>query len=205
MLLNFSELYKKYDMNVTGVIHIGAHHGQEYNYYIEYPSISQMIFFEPDPDSFKMLKEKTQNDEKVVCVNGGLGPFTCQTTLNREKNNQGQSNSVLEPGIHLQQYPDIVFDEKLQIQLQPLDDFNLTETLNMINIDVQGFELQVFLGASKTLENIQYIFTEVNRAEVYKNCAQVEDLDYFLGKYSFERVETTWDGETWGDAFYIKR
>ena len=47
--------------------------------------------------------------------------------------------------------------------------------------------------------------TEVNRDEVYKNCARVEQLDEFLLTYGFERVETTWDGETWGDAFYIKK
>jgi hypothetical protein len=47
--------------------------------------------------------------------------------------------------------------------------------------------------------------TEVNRAELYKGCARIEDLDMFLSQYGFERVETTWDGGTWGDAFYVKR
>ena len=32
----------------------------------------------------------------------------------------------------------------------------------------------------------------------------VNELDDFLKKYNFKRVETTWDGNTWGDAFYIK-
>jgi hypothetical protein len=47
--------------------------------------------------------------------------------------------------------------------------------------------------------------TEVNRDEVYRNCAKIEELDNFLSSYGFVRVETTWDGGTWGDAFYKKQ
>ena len=46
--------------------------------------------------------------------------------------------------------------------------------------------------------------SEVNRDDVYKDCPMVEDLDEYLGGYNFKRVETTWDGGTWGDALYIK-
>ena len=35
MLLNFNELVKKYNMNIKGVIHIGAHYGQEHQLYKE--------------------------------------------------------------------------------------------------------------------------------------------------------------------------
>ena len=46
--------------------------------------------------------------------------------------------------------------------------------------------------------------SEVNRDEVYKDCPMVGDLDAFLSDYNFSRVETTWDGGTWGDALYVK-
>jgi hypothetical protein len=79
------------------------------------------------------------------------------------------------------------------------------EYFNMINIDVQGYELEVFKGGVNTLETVDYIMTEVNRAEVYENCPLIEELDDFLNKFNFTRVETTWDGVTWGDALYIKK
>ena len=75
----------------------------------------------------------------------------------------------------------------------------------MINIDVQGYELEVFKGGEKTLNSIDYIITEVNRDVVYQQNAFVEDIDLFLGKYGFIRCETSWDGNTWGDALYIKQ
>lgn len=86
-----------------------------------------------------------------------------------------------------------------------LDDLDIgVEKYNFINVDVQGYELEVLKGASETLRNIDYIMSEVNRDEVYENCAQVEELDNFLANYNFVRVETVWVGDIWGDAFYIK-
>ena len=75
---------------------------------------------------------------------------------------------------------------------------------NFINIDVQGYELEVFKGSLRTLESIDYIISEVNRAELYENCTNVYELDNFLSLYGFKRVETSWEGVTWGDALYIK-
>ena len=35
MIVGFNKYKHKYQFNVTGVIHVGAHVGQEYNEYIE--------------------------------------------------------------------------------------------------------------------------------------------------------------------------
>ena len=72
-------------------------------------------------------------------------------------------------------------------------------------MDVQGYELEVLKGFDN-LDKINYIKTEVNRKELYKDCALVKDLDKYLKKYNFLRVKTVWWGRTvpWGDAFYVK-
>ena len=205
-MINLHEAIEKYSMNITGVIHIGGHIGNEYDEYVKIPSIENMVFFEPDPDNFPKLKDRVGQDKRCICVNRAVGPFSGEATLHRESNNTGQSNSILEPHIHTQIYPGIVFNDKLKVKLEPLDKYQPSPKLNFINMDVQGAELNVLLGASQTLKNIDYIITEVNRAELYKNCALIEDLDYYLGKYNFKRVEEAWDRDNpvWGDALYIK-
>jgi hypothetical protein len=75
---------------------------------------------------------------------------------------------------------------------------------NFLNIDVQGFELEVLRGAAETLNYVDYILTEVNREELYEDCVLVEELDEFLDAYGFVREETSWGGGSWGDAFYVK-
>ena len=76
---------------------------------------------------------------------------------------------------------------------------------NFLNIDVQGYELEVFKGAFESLKNIDYIISEVNRDEVYENCPHIDELDKYLSQLNFKRVETDWAGNSWGDALYVKK
>ena len=211
MLLDFNYLKEKYNMDIKGVLHIGAHYGQEFQTYVD-NKIGNLMFFEPVPSTFEILKQNLFG--KAILVNNALGNENKKIQMNIETANNGQSSSILTPNIHLQQYPHIQFNSTIEVDMVRLDDymdeyyslghFGEPTSYNLINIDVQGYELEVFKGAEKFLNQIDYIITEVNRDEVYKDCAKIDELDAFLAPYGFNRVETTWDGITWGDAFYIK-
>ena len=203
MLLNLENLQSKYELKIKGVLHIGAHFGQEFQTYKKI-GISNVIFFEPVPETFERLKNNI--GEEATLYNTALGNLNGEIEMNIETANQGQSSSILNPKIHLQQYPGITFNNKIKVQINKLDNYiDSHAEHNFINMDVQGYELEVLKGALEYLNHIDYVMTEVNRDEVYENCAKVDELDEFLSKYNFERVETTWDGGTWGDAFYIKK
>jgi FkbM family methyltransferase len=203
MLLNFDTLYSKYNMNVKGVLHIGAHIGQEHSIYKKY-NINNIIYFEPQPHIFKILKQNVKDE--AILINKALGSERKMMTMYIEHNNAGQSSSLLKAEKHLIQYPHIKFTDTIKVQVELLDDIEFDRNdYNFINIDVQGFELEVFKGAEETLNHIDYIVSEVNRGEVYKDCTRVEQLDEYLGKYGFERVETSWDGILWGDGFWRKK
>jgi hypothetical protein len=50
------------------------------------------------------------------------------------------------------------------------------------------------------------IYTEVNTEHVYKDCALIGDIDEYLGRFGFTRVETNmYLNCGWGDAFYIRK
>jgi FkbM family methyltransferase len=203
MLLDLNHLKEKYNLNIKGIIHIGGHFGQEFRTY-EQLNVEEVMFFEPVPRTFETLKQNV--GEKAILNNCALGNFEGEIEMFVESANQGQSSSILEPLVHLNQYPHIRFETKEMVKIKKLDSFiDTVGKYNFINIDVQGYELEVFKGGSEYLNSVDYIMTEVNRDEVYKGCPMVEELDEFLKPYGFERVETTWDGITWGDAFYVKR
>lgn len=207
MLLDFDYLVKKYKLDIKGVLHIGAHQMNELDIY-QKNNIKNIIGFEPVPSTFKILEENIRKypEINITLVNKALGNSSGKIKMYTEQANQGQSNSILKPKIHVNQYPHIVFNGQVEIDIMKLDNYNdisLTN-YNLINIDVQGYELEVFKGAIETLNNIDYIICEVNRAEIYEGCPMVEELDEFLKIFNFIRVETSWDGVNWGDAFYIK-
>lgn len=203
MLLDLINLTKKYNMKISGVLHIGAHYGEENSVYDDL-KIQNRIFFEPLKSNFKVLENNLQN---VNCglFNMALGNENKKTTMNVETANNSQSSSILKPALHLTQYPHIKFENTEEVEMKRLDDLNIDLTnFNFINIDVQGYELEVFKGAAKTLNNISYIISEINKDEVYENCARVEELKDFLSPYGFKLVEETWDGIIWGDGLFIK-
>jgi FkbM family methyltransferase len=201
MLFNLIELHRKYDLQISGVIHIGAHYGEENNVYDEL-KIEHRVFFEPVTANFNILSQKIKYFPLYKLA---LGNSECEIKMYLESSNQGQSCSILGPRKHLEQYPHIVFEGQEIVSMVRLDDFlpNI-ERYNFINIDVQGYELEVFKGSVKILESITYIMSEINRDELYEKCAKVHELDGFLSRFNFKRVETFWGGGTWGDAFYIK-
>ena len=203
MLFNFNELVERHNLKIKGVIQIGAHFGQEFTIYKNL-GIKNLMFFEPVPSSFNTLKNNVGDD--AILVNKALGNQIGLIEMNIETANQGMSSSVLSPKLHLAQYPWITFNNKIEVEIDKLDSYiEHYEKFNFINIDVQGYELEVLMGAEEYLNHIDYILTEVNSDELYENCVRVNQLDDFLSKYNFSRVETTWDGGNWGDALYVKK
>jgi len=203
MLLDFDKILKKYNMNIKGVIHIGAHYGQEHSLYKK-NGISNIVYFEPLSKNFQTLKENVKDD--AILFNLALGNKEDYVEMFVEDKNKGQSSSVLEPKLHLTQYPHITFDSKESVKMNKLDNIELDiKKYNFINIDVQGYELEVFKGATKTLENIDYIISEINRDELYTNCVKFDELCDFLSKFGFQPIEQSWIGRTWGDGLFIKK
>jgi len=205
MLINFTNLRRKYNMNIKGVVHIGAHYGEEIQEYVD-NGIQKITVFEPLSKNFEVLAERLQD------VNADIRGY--QVALGSKKgtatmylsSNEAQSSSILKPKEHLEHHPDVSFDGTEEVEVSVLDDYDL-ENANFINMDVQGYELEVLKGGKKTLKNVDYVYCEVNRGEMYENNAMIDDIDEYLSNYGFERVETYWP-ETWykwGDALYIKK
>lgn len=192
---------RKYGLNIRGVVHIGAHFGQEYADYHD-NGIKNIIMVEPLPSAYAEMVKRMPDE--VICYKLALGNGNGVVVLNTETANEGMSSSILKPDLHLKQYPHIEFNGTEIVNMTRLDDL-LTDSApyNMLNIDVQGYELEVLKGAVKTLKGIDIIWVEVNRAPLYVGAPHVDDIDRFLT--GFNRVETEWIGDTWGEAIYIRK
>ncbi len=188
---------------ITGIIQVGAHHGNEYQTLKNI--CKNILMFEPQKSAYNILKEHI-TDFNVVIENIALGSKKQKTSMYVENKNQGQSSSILLPQLHLIQYPNIKFVGVEEIEMITLNEYfkNKQFNYNLFTIDVQGYELEVLKGSTTYLNNVDYILCEVNRAELYKGCPMVEDIDSFLNEYGLKRKVTSWDGYTWGDALYIR-
>jgi len=200
MLLKLDLLIQKFGLKITGVIQAGAHWGEEFETFKKC-GITRGHFFEPCSDAFGILGKKIPIGG-YYCYMCALGDHSGEERINIESSNQGQSNSLLKPVKHLEYYPNIVFDSCETVSVRPLDYFRIIDC-NFLVMDTQGTELSILKGAEETLKHIDYIYTEVNREELYENCAMAEDLDNYLTE--FKRVQTVWKRKGFGDALYIKK
>ena len=192
-MLDIPKLYKKYNIPVKGVIHIGAHEGGELKAYRQI-GVPKVLFIEANPKVYSVLQQNMycENDVKTICAAISNRTGTC----NLHVTSMDQSSSILPLKHHLVVYPDIVETECIKVPCFTLDD--LFDTLedyphdfNFINIDIQGAELMAFQGAGDFLENhIEAINTEVNYKEMYEGCALKNDIDFFLKQFGFDCKET---------------
>ncbi len=206
-LLKLDHLKNKYDLEISKIAHIGAHKGQEVEEYLNiFPKV-MIHLFEPQIDLFEYLKENFKNFKNISLHNYALGSSNSVSTM-FISNNEGQSSSFFEPKEHLNEHPEVKFEKgSTTYEIKVLDELEI-EDIDLLNIDTQGYEMEVLKGSRKLLsQGIKYIILEVNKKELYEGCPLVKDIDNFLKKYGFVRTDTHYwmDSYSWGDAFYIKK
>lgn len=205
MLLDLKHLLSTHQISVNAVIQPGAHYGQESSLYdsLGIPDENR-YYYEPQPHVFEVLKGNIGNRGHLF--NCALGNFNGKSTIFIEHNNSSQSSSLLRSKIHSIQYPHIVFSDSAEVDVFRLDDIfpPIAPKFNwLMNIDCQGFELEVLKGSAKILPYVKAIVCEVNVAEVYEGCPMMSEVDNYLSTFGFKRVFTNLEGITWGDALYV--
>jgi len=212
MLLNFSSLVKKYNVTAKGVIVVGAHYAEEHPDYLK-AGIEKFIYIEPCKETFKVLQSKLMDGDAIL-INCACGEKSERRIMYTGSQNEGQSNSLLRMQKHLDIHPGITLPTTEIVQVENLDQIMAHQRMhpidyNLLVMDCQGYEGRVIKGAASMLNYIDYIYTEVNRDEVYRGCTLVDELDELLRitKHNeFVRVETgSWVGGMWSDAFYVRK
>ena len=207
MLIPFGNIYIKYKMNVRGILHIGAHHCEELGAYMQYgvPK-NKIIWIEANPDLVNLIK----NRDPDIIIKNYLITDKDQQNYEFKITNNGQSSSIFDFGTHSHFYPMITFIDTKKLTSSRIDTIYREENIpenfaNFLNIDIQGAELLALKSMGNILSNFDYLYLEVNKDHVYKNCCLVEEIDNYVQKYNFKRVETKWNlNHGWGDALYIK-
>lgn len=207
MLLPLKGILTKHNLNPKGVIHVGAHWAEEHDDYLKC-GIESFVYIEPCKEAFNVMNNIVfgmYDRANLILVNVACGAEEGEMPMYVSHNNQGQSNSLLKPELHLQQHPEVVFDDAEAVKVIPLDKLPIEKgKYDMLVMDCQGYEGDVLKGATETLKHIDIIYTEVNRGQTYAGNMEIEEMDVFLS--DFKRVETFWPSPnwTWGDAVYVR-
>jgi FkbM family methyltransferase len=204
MLIKFSQIVNKYG-KPKGIIHIGAHLMEERGDYIS-QGLYNTIWIEANPSIFNIILNKKGINESIF--NYAISDID-DKSVNLNITNNGQSTSILELDKHKIHHPHIYVDNIIEIKTKRMDTLIKENNIDLsnydfLNIDIQGAELLALKGFGDLLNSIKYIYTEINTNSLYTGCALVSEIDEYLEKFGFKRVETKVTEFEWGDAFYVK-
>lgn len=146
--------------------------------------------FEPDPINHNSIQKNISlnNFDNIILNKLGLGnekgSFKIYTV---DKNNKGMNRIV--------EFPDSIEDFK-EIQVTTIDKYvrkNNIQKIDLIKIDVEGFELKVLKGSAEVLNNFHpSLFIELDNKNLKEQGSNAKDLiEYLLdNKYEIFHAET---------------
>ncbi len=204
MLIKIKELRSNFNVFPIGVLHVGAHMAEEARDYARY-GWGNIVWVESQPEKAqyisKLLDMKTNTIiEATVWSESGI-------SMDFNVASNGESSSVLEFGSHSKNYPNITYTKKIRVTTKRLDEIIPENFLgDFLNLDIQGAELEALKGLGSEISKFKWIYSEINKEEVYKGCATVDEMDeYLLGK-GYKRAASRWILDAgWGDALYIRQ
>lgn len=206
MLIKLHDLVKKYNLKLKGVLHIGAHMGEELkDYKRQGLTEDQIIWVEANPNLVNKLKRIYKKWKIIHCVVSNKDNQEVEFNIS----SNGESSSIFEFGSHTKHHPHIKFINKIKLKTKTVKTMYKENKIphnfaNFLNIDIQGAELLALQGMGDLLNNFDYLYLEVNQEELYKGGCLVSEIDEYVKQYGFKRVETKMTQFNWGDALYIK-
>lgn len=177
------ELFFEEAKNANIILDIGANIGWTALRFASKNPKATIIAFEPHPITFKRAQDNFErnNFNNITCLNVGLGENTSTLKIYElMDNNSGMNRIVLED-------LDRPFKE---VKIERLDDVLPSRNIQMVDlikIDVEGFEGFVLKGASKILTDSKAkILMETDDAFLKNNGSSARDLVDLLKAYGYK-------------------
>jgi FkbM family methyltransferase len=151
--------------------------------------------FEPIPELFYKSKEKLKNKKNVSIFNLAISDKTGISNMyvSNYLGEKSHSSSLLKPMEHLNFHHLVKFDEVIEVKTINLDEFidkNKIKTIDLLWLDLQGYEPFILKSSSQTISITKFIFCEVMMINLYDNCILYDEFNNLMNSLGFYKI---WD------------
>lgn len=188
----------------SGVLHVGAHLGQEKDFYSVLGV--DVTWVEALPDIFEQLRSIISEYPRQTALLGLLSEKEGVEVEFRRSNDGGMSSSLFDFARGPEYQRGLKMETRLKLRTTTLT--NLLEANHLQPpshwvIDVQGAELMVLRGATQILRDCYSMDIEVSTFDYYKDGSSFPELRAFLAKSGMVPL---WEPpESWhGDLLFVR-
>lgn len=174
------------------ILEIGANCGQTTIELIDKFPNAIIHCFEPDPRAIKKFKNNINHPnvflhEIAIGNQDGIIEFN-QSAGGEEIDPEGwdHSGSIRKPKAHLEMFPWVRFEKKINVKVMRLDDWALDNGIDIVDFiwaDVQGAEGDMILGGLELLKKTKFIYTEYYDNECYAGQLKLNEIYQLLNQF----------------------
>ena len=185
-------LLKKNKIKEPVIFDVGAYHGNWIGNYLKYFPNAFAYLFEPYEISYNILKKRFKKKKRVNIYKNALSSIEGCVEVNI--NTKAYTNSLLEldpeatKSWSKNKYEHL-YQEKVQtITLQDFANKNNIKRINILKLDVQGYESRVLKGAEMLLKEflIDILVLEVIVAPTYKEQSKIHEIFEIFEKNNYK-------------------
>lgn len=191
------------------VIDAGAHVGGDSIEMCRLFAGSTVHAFEPVPAIYQLLKHNIRKFHRIHCHTVALSNQTGRQVMHVSSGASDGSSSFLQPKDHLTDHPDVFFNEDITVQTITLDEWAATQQLDHIDLlwlDMQGFELEVLKASSVILPTVKAIHMEVSTRATYESVPLYPEVKAWMEANGFrvevEAIPAGWD---MGNVLFVRK
>jgi FkbM family methyltransferase len=173
------------------IVEIGAHKGEDTVLLASVPN-SSVHAFECDPrNQITRVPSNVKVVYKAVSDKDGMMDFWLSERIGSQWT---CSSSLMQPKSHLEQHPDIRFDQRVQVKSTKLATYcenNNIPHIDFLWMDAQGAEARIIEASIEAIQRTSWIYTEYSNKEDFLGQKSLDEIMLILGE-DWE-VEKMWD------------
>lgn len=178
--LSAEEIRALVGRNDPVIIEVGANSGQTTVEMLRCMPLATIHAFEPEPRAIAKFRRNVPASDRVHLHECAVGATNGSVTFHRSSGAEhlpdyqagwDQSGSIRKPLTHLQVWPWVKFESKIEVPLITLDTWAEQDQVgaaDFIWADVQGAESDLIEGAIKLLPSVRFFYTEYSNSEWYE-------------------------------------
>ena len=174
------------------IIDCGSHLGTDSIQFSKLIPSATIHSFEAAPIIFEKLKKNVRKYKNINCYPLALSNKNGQAEFFISSGDSDGSSSLLEPSEHLETHPTVFFNEKIIVDTITLDDWALKNNITSVDLlwlDMQGFEMQMLQASKNIINTVKVIHAEVSLKETYKGVVPYMKFRFWLESIGFKIVE----------------